>query len=319
MDKKKSVYVNIRLFVMLILIVIVVILAFIYSGGFGTSDRSNTEIIIEKGNSIVNYPCLTDNDCSSLGADYYCAKGNCYYYKTEDNKGKINQKKTQLKQLGFFIDFAAGPVVDGAIKSIYYNEGYVGIGTATPQNTLNVKGDANITGTTYGTFSGNFSGTATNALACSGDDICEANGFMTNYGYLLTSTNQQTTMKMDNDAVDIWMRENSDSWQLHITPGIIELGEGSIAGYFPNSHRKFKLWDITGANQYGLGFGASDDSTDIDVLMYRASAGIMGFNNSVQVNGTITSTRLAGNYGGSAYVCVWNNGTLYASISGCRI
>lgn len=33
--------------------------------------------------------------------------------------------------------------------------GNVGIGTATPKNTLNVKGNANVTGTIYGTFSGN--------------------------------------------------------------------------------------------------------------------------------------------------------------------
>ncbi|MEK6829365.1 MAG: hypothetical protein AABY15_04505 [Nanoarchaeota archaeon] len=45
----------------------------------------------------------------------------------------------------------------------------------------------------------------------------------------------------------------------------------------------------------------------------------MAFNNSILVNGKVTSTNLAGNYGGSAYVCVWNNGTLYASTSGCHL
>ena len=152
MEKKQNPPFNARWFIPLILIIGVIVFAFVYNAGFGTSDRPNTELIVGKGNLIANYTCLTDGDCSSFGENYYCAQNSCYFYKSENkddtSNSKADNKKAdagtaKLKQLGFFVDFAAGPVI-GLMKNIYYNEGYVGIGTTDPQSDLEVANQGNV-------------------------------------------------------------------------------------------------------------------------------------------------------------------------------
>ena len=83
----------------------------------------------------------------------------------------ISQSNLDYGDFGLYQGNALGndPIGGGTARLYIKNNGNVGIGTTTPQNVLNVLGDANVTGTLYaGTFSGagtSLTGTASSLTA----------------------------------------------------------------------------------------------------------------------------------------------------------
>ncbi|MFH1311404.1 MAG: hypothetical protein ABIH65_03305 [Nanoarchaeota archaeon] len=93
-----------------------------------------------------NFTCSTDQDCisnSDFGEDSYCSEGEClfltgyYRYNNSDREGLFSDFFT-----GDFVSAQGGNV-------IYYNNGWVGIGTNNPKQTLNVMGSFNVTGQAF--------------------------------------------------------------------------------------------------------------------------------------------------------------------------
>lgn len=150
MEKKHHAYLNVGLFFTIILVIIAIEFVLFYDNEMGIFEKPSVSTILEKGKLIEDSSCTIDSDCSEFGENYFCAVNSCYFYQKEKSS-KISFKENKdldnpdLKEMGFFVDFVMGPVTNGIMKNIYYNEGNVGIGTSNPQNTLNVVGDVNIT------------------------------------------------------------------------------------------------------------------------------------------------------------------------------
>lgn len=138
--------------------------------------RPSDEVILSGGELIGDSGCSLDADCISLyGANNYCSAGQCYFYAkvnlerpsssgrgssgggsssssssgSSDGSGDspaapIDIPASEEKPsglLGFFSKFFTGNVVsEAAGKPIYYNDGYVGIGTAEPERKLHISG-----------------------------------------------------------------------------------------------------------------------------------------------------------------------------------
>jgi hypothetical protein len=115
-------------------------------------------------NESENEFCFVDQDCiDAYGVDYFCSDKVC----TEGPN--IVSGLT-----GFFAKFLTGQAISGR-ADIYYNDGYVGIGTTTPGNALNVVGDVNVSGALYvqgeSIVGGSGSVGADGDWVISGDDI----------------------------------------------------------------------------------------------------------------------------------------------------
>jgi len=132
----------------------------IYQSG-PSEERPSDEIILNSGELIPASECSTDSQCLlAHGANSYCAFGNCYNYIIQDvpssrsssrssssggsssgsSSSGTNEPQTGI--IGFFSKFFTGNAVSAeAGDAIYYNDGWVGIGTTEPRANLNVVGE----------------------------------------------------------------------------------------------------------------------------------------------------------------------------------
>ena len=140
-------------------ILVAVASVLIYQSG-PTDERPTDEIILSDGEPILTSECSTDTQCVLVyGANSYCVLGNCFKYVTQNtlqettpssssrsyrNSGGSDSTETNEAPtgiLGFFERFFTGNAVSaGAGEVIYYNDGYIGIGTDSPESRLDVGG-----------------------------------------------------------------------------------------------------------------------------------------------------------------------------------
>jgi len=134
--------------VLTIFIVVMLIFAAITIGYYDnrTPLENNGEEII-KGTIIDSSECLLDQDCvDQYGIGYTCFLKECYAPSTTatpDTSDNDNGGASEdiLETTGFFSNFFTGNAVsEEAGDVIYYNDGYVGIGTSAPSQKLKVAG-----------------------------------------------------------------------------------------------------------------------------------------------------------------------------------
>ncbi|MBU2615726.1 MAG: hypothetical protein KKC19_01340 [Nanoarchaeota archaeon] len=134
----------------------------IYQSG-PNEERPSDEIILNSGELIPASACSTDSQCLlTHGANSYCAFGNCYNYIIQNTPSSRSSSRSSSSGgsssgssssgtnepptgiTGFFAKFFTGNAVSPeAGNAIYYNDGYVGIGTNEPQSALDVRGQIN--------------------------------------------------------------------------------------------------------------------------------------------------------------------------------
>ncbi|MDP3986724.1 MAG: hypothetical protein Q8P81_00690 [Nanoarchaeota archaeon] len=127
--------------VAVVLVGIILVVAY----NLSQDDANSGEVDQNKRNEIVeNSICSENSDCvNKYGQNYICSSGQCYYSSPQGN-----DDAEQTSFLGFFSNFLSGRAVsENAGKAIYYNEGWVGIGTTAPTNDLHVRGG--ITGSEF--------------------------------------------------------------------------------------------------------------------------------------------------------------------------
>ena len=95
--------------------------------------------------------CSVSADCSSYGSNYYCSYGTCLLSNEPYPNCATDPSLCPDRSTGFFSNFLSGGFVSaqGAGNVIYYKGGWVGIGTSTPKQVLNVVGSFNVTGPTF--------------------------------------------------------------------------------------------------------------------------------------------------------------------------
>ena len=140
-------------------ILVAVASVLIYQSG-PTDERPTDEIILNSGEPIPASECSTDTQCVLVhGTNSYCVSGNCFKYVTQNtlpettspssgrsyrssggsDNTETNEAPTSI--LGFFERFFTGNAVSAeAGEVIYYNDGYIGIGTDSPESRLEVGG-----------------------------------------------------------------------------------------------------------------------------------------------------------------------------------
>ena len=137
--------------VLTIFIVIMLIVAAITIGYYDNKtppENKSKEII--RGTIIDSSECLLDQDCvDQYGIGYTCFLKGCYAPSTTvpDHSDNSNENSSEniLETTGFFSNFFTGNAVsEEAGDVIYYNDGYVGIGTTTPGQKLAVTGDLSV-------------------------------------------------------------------------------------------------------------------------------------------------------------------------------
>ncbi|MBU2616701.1 MAG: tail fiber domain-containing protein [Nanoarchaeota archaeon] len=127
------------IFTTIIMIVIVMIIGFY---GNNEDDSSDGETSAGKrGNVIESSECIINSDCvDQFGEGYICFLKKCYA-PAEENIESFKGTETPAELTGFFSNFFTGNAIsEEAGDVIYYNDGWIGIGTTAPNNKLQVSG-----------------------------------------------------------------------------------------------------------------------------------------------------------------------------------
>ena len=217
MNKKKRNKIYFKISILVFVILSLIFINGIFLNNFNT-EKSEINVILEKGKIINNSICLIDKDCSSFGNNSYCVNGNCYFYKVEKGSSS-NSKKTKSKSDGFFLNFISASSVGTTLKNIYYNEGNVGIGTINPLSTFHINsslsaGSFRITNLSSNHLFVNGStgyvgiGTTKPQGTTNPQSILQVNGTAEIFGSL-------TIWNYDTDAVSINFRSNTGNLNIY--------------------------------------------------------------------------------------------------------
>lgn len=124
--------------VIFLVVAILVVIAFaIFDNEPSTSGDSGDTDGFGQTTEVPDSSCSSDADCSIYGANYTCISGTCYFY--EISEEAPNKSSESVSLLGFFTKFFTGSAVSPeAGDVIYYNDGWVGIGTSEPENLLHL-------------------------------------------------------------------------------------------------------------------------------------------------------------------------------------
>ncbi|GIU68264.1 MAG: hypothetical protein KatS3mg001_114 [Candidatus Pacearchaeota archaeon] len=271
---------------------------------------------VEGTSQIKESKCVFDSECKVYGENYVCISGKC---STQGGTSEQNAStgRTRTGLLGFFANFLTGSTVSGAGDVIYYDKGYVGIGTSEPNGTFEIKSmhpDSTIRAkqgkTTFYTSDGDF-------VYDGGNDgkylfINKNSSGITEFrtpGYaLLTIKNKGEIIVppngakflIGNDSFRMYVQPTDTVLQLlsttasYLSVGTDENNRASVvlASSDHNSYNGLVSWE------YPLKF-----FTEGQERMVISKTGEISVNN---LKGT-----------GNRYVCVNSEGTIYASSSSC--
>ncbi len=216
----------------------------------------------------------------------------------------------------------------GAYKPLYlygnpfvFNTGKVGINTTTPQNTLNIVGDINATGTIYGTVSGAISGNATGltCTSCVGTDEL-INSAVTSSKIASSAVTSTKLANPIGGSVNATMLYDSDNSAYYVDPA----GSTSMAtaGDIVLAHQK-SVASVSGGEMYlthtgtagyigvqtGNAAGAATLRFQFNSNAAQGSAGINSYEPITVIKSTEDSTIVAGDVTGDTE----HRFTLYAN------
>ncbi|MEX0920321.1 MAG: hypothetical protein WDZ69_01930 [Candidatus Pacearchaeota archaeon] len=117
--------------------VILLVIGFIV---FSPSNGSDDSEIVEGSE------CSDDSDCvSEYGENHLCSNGECYFYQQNPSGDgdEADENGKASSSFAFFNNFFSltGGAVDEDREDIYYDDGFVGIGTKNPSSLLHIDGD----------------------------------------------------------------------------------------------------------------------------------------------------------------------------------
>lgn len=144
---------RVGLYVTLVLVSIFLIVGIFYFLSSSSAEDKSKDTSQELDKIVSGSFCSFDSDCvNGYGDDFYCSEGSCYKRVSSggsdglssgvSNTSEISNDTGKSSSKGFFDNFLSGFAISSdAGKAIYYDDGWVGIGTLIPQRSLHVIGE----------------------------------------------------------------------------------------------------------------------------------------------------------------------------------